>query len=57
MMLSLLTIRDDNEGMNNALEGEILAYVSFFGLLYFKGYVFYTVIKKREQLLNVPEFQ
>lgn len=56
MILALMTIRDDNSGTKNALAGEILAYVCFFGLLYFKVYVFYVVLKNQEDILNNPEY-
>jgi hypothetical protein len=56
MIFSLMTIRDDNEGMENATAGEILAYICFFGLLFFKGYVFFIILKKSDEMSNNPDF-
>lgn len=38
------------------MAGEILAYASFFGLLYFKGYVFYIIVKNKDEIMNNPEY-
>ena len=56
MILALMTIRDDNEGLENAQVGEVMAYFTFFGLLYFKVYVLYVIIQYRKELMNTSEF-